>query len=191
MDSILEWAYSHQKKLQEQMTKVESYNNTLYDRLSSSQSSVEQLAGVHDLLDTLHFLADLPDKLKASMAQEKWGEGVAYYKKTRPILDNFSHIASFTAIKTTSEKLIDEIRETLFSRFDDMAVCIPSEASTHSLQRPAVDVIKSAAVLQHLGNNFEVLRDRYLDCRVKKLREILEKWRAFVVNPISPDETPP
>lgn len=111
-----------QKKLQAQMTKVESFNNTLFDRLSSSQSNVEQLAGVHDLLDTLHFLADLPDKLRNSIAQEKWGEGVAYYKKTRPILDNFSHIASFNAIKVTSEKLVGEIKDTLFKRFDDMAV---------------------------------------------------------------------
>jgi hypothetical protein len=104
------------------MKKIETYNDSLYDHLSACQANVEQLAGVHDLLDTLHFLADLPDKLKAAIAQEKFGEGVAYYKKTRPILDNFSHIASFNAIKVSSEKLVGSIKDTLFSRFDDINV---------------------------------------------------------------------
>src|SRR5690348_14403256 len=86
MRGKMEGMETEMKKLKESVDKITTVSDKISGTLQSKRDMIEQLSGVHHLLQKLQFLVDLPARLKSSIGTRNYGEAVTYWRKTRTVL---------------------------------------------------------------------------------------------------------
>lgn len=69
------------------------------DALAGKRARIHQLNGVHNLLQKLEAVFDLPVRLGQCLKQKGFGNAVRYYSRAVVLLNHYQHLPAFGVIK--------------------------------------------------------------------------------------------
>ncbi|KAJ3296560.1 Vacuolar protein sorting-associated protein 51, partial [Rhizoclosmatium sp. JEL0117] len=85
----------------------------IHSFLGEKRARMKQLAGVHALLNKLHFVFELPAKLTTSLQQQKYREAVLLYAQTQNLLAHYKNLALFSKISQECSVTMDKVTQKL------------------------------------------------------------------------------
>jgi len=130
--------------------KISSSSDRISGTLQEKREQIEQLSGVHHLLQKLQFLVELPSRLRQSIAMSAYAEAVAYYAKTHTTLEKYKHFPSFAPIATECLQIISDLKTVIKEKF------------TNPETKPSL-IAEFVALLLDLNEPPAYLRDKYLE----------------------------
>eukprot|EP00026_Physarum_polycephalum_P003086 Phypoly_transcript_03095.p1 GENE.Phypoly_transcript_03095~~Phypoly_transcript_03095.p1 ORF type:complete len:841 (+),score=168.35 Phypoly_transcript_03095:323-2524(+) len=165
MKSNVENMEAEMSRLSRDMQQITECSNKIDAALAPRQEKIEQLSGVHNLLQKLQFLVGLPARLRKCIELEAYGQAVKYFTITTGILSQYNHLPSFKSIHSECEKIIQEMREKLRVKISDPKTQ-PSEVS------------EVADFLIELSEPIPSLRELYLKSRRSALEALLSSFES-------------
>jgi hypothetical protein len=166
------------QKLAASVEKISAVSDRISGTLQSKRDQIEQLSGVHHLLQKLQFLVDLPSKLRHSIASRNYEEAVTYWRKTKTVLEKYKHCPSFTPIETQSSDIIKELTTMLSDAY------FTPNASYKIL-------VDYAPLLLDLEESHAKLRTHYVSVRLEQLSNTFNEFQSTPMvepQPASPQQ---
>ena len=154
-------------QLAEKMKSVTEKSNLINNALKGKRAQVAELSSTHALLKKLQFLFQLPAKLKSSIAEENWSDGVKFYVQAQKVLNQYQHVASFSGIKTDCDEIMLALRGELKTKLTNKESSPPEMA-------------KYVHLLIQLNEPVDELCDAYLMTSKEKLLESLDNLKMQV-----------
>ncbi|KAI9336333.1 hypothetical protein BDR26DRAFT_864930 [Obelidium mucronatum] len=154
-------------QMQEFSSKMESISNQsneIHGFLGEKRSKIKQLTGVHQLLNKLHFVFELPAKLTTSFKNQKYKDAVLLYMETHSLLSHYKSLALFSKISAECSTTMDKVTQKLL-----MTMNSPSAT-------PA-EVSEAAWLLGTLGRGFSGLNDlatAYLSVMKTQINKLID-----------------
>lgn len=165
MKSNVEGMEGEMHRLAENMDKISSSSGRINDTLQVRREKIEQLSGVHKLLQKLQFIVELPSRLRRAIQLDAFGQAVKYYNNTSGILARYQNLPSFHSIQTDCDQIMEQLRGKL-------RVIMANEMST------SAQVTESVALLMELGGSAKELSRDYLESRRTKLGKKLDAYQS-------------
>jgi hypothetical protein len=154
-------------QLAEKMKSVTEKSNLINNALKGKRAQVAELSSTHALLKKLQFLFQLPAKLKSSIAEENWSDGVKFYVQAQKVLNQYQHVASFSGIKADCDEIMLALRGELKTKLTNKESSPPEMA-------------KYVHLLIQLNEPVDELCDAYLLTSKEKLLESLDNLKMQV-----------
>eukprot|EP01111_Echinosteliopsis_oligospora_P015116 TRINITY_DN5868_c0_g1_i1.p1 TRINITY_DN5868_c0_g1~~TRINITY_DN5868_c0_g1_i1.p1 ORF type:complete len:788 (+),score=222.09 TRINITY_DN5868_c0_g1_i1:274-2364(+) len=165
MKSNVENMESEMARLSKDMQQITDCSNKIEQALAPRQQKIEQLSGVHNLLQKLQFLVALPARLRQCVEMEQYDQAVKYFTITSGLLSQYHHLPSFHSIHQECERIISDMRTQLKEKIADPKTQ-PSEVS------------EVATYLIDLSEPIPSLRQLYLSSRKVGLENMLNSFEA-------------
>jgi hypothetical protein len=174
------------KKLAESVEKITGVSDKISGTLQSKREMIEQLSGVHHLLQKLQFLVDLPSRLRTSIAAKHYEEATTYWRKTRHVLEKYKHFSSFTPIETQCTEIIKDLTNMLSTAYFSPKVSYETLSDY-------------AGLLLDLNEPHDKLRIHFVAIRLDQLSELIGEFQNTPMvaapepsahdktNPVNPD----
>ncbi|KAJ3019843.1 UNVERIFIED_CONTAM: Vacuolar protein sorting-associated protein 51, partial [Siphonaria sp. JEL0065] len=128
------------------MEAISNQSNEIHGFLGEKRQKIKQLTGVHQLLNKLHFVFELPAKLTSSFKNAKYKDAVLLYTETHTLLDHYKSLALFSKISGECSATMDKVAQKLLITMN------------HSGSSPA-EVSEAVWLLGTLGRGFNGLND--------------------------------
>lgn len=193
-------------RLDDSVAHVETLNASVSEHLHEKRAQIEQLSGVYSFMEQLEFLIDLPKRLDAALALhipdnvrcvparleahpeqrpialrehlgtfDAWNEAIAFYNQTKDVLTTYGDVATFDALRSQCRARIEQLHNRIAALF-----ALPGT--------PAESLVALGTLLRALGETAGELCAKLLTVRCEILSSVIGKWRAFPINPATPDE---
>ncbi|PRP80416.1 hypothetical protein PROFUN_11962 [Planoprotostelium fungivorum] len=107
------------RRLSGTMDMISLNSDRINGTLSNRREKIMQLGGVHNLLNKLQFLVDLPHRLRKCIQVEAYNQAVQAYKQSTAVLRKYEHLPSFGAIYKECQSIINELRIVLQNKLRD------------------------------------------------------------------------
>lgn len=130
------------------MQRIFSGSSQLDGSLAGKRNKVEKLVRVHRLLERLQFLSGLPEKLTSMVERESFKDAVQLYKTSSRILQQYSHVLSFSNIEKECITIMDSLQTLLQEKLSEPSLGFEKRASYIGVLRAIVgdDKAKELAV---------------------------------------------
>ncbi|KAJ3191134.1 Vacuolar protein sorting-associated protein 51 [Irineochytrium annulatum] len=90
---------SDMAQLQEKFKAISTGSEAINAALAPKRARIHQLSGVHNLLQKLNFVFELPTQLETCLKEGKYKNAVRSYMNSSALLVHYSHIPAFRKIK--------------------------------------------------------------------------------------------
>lgn len=170
MRGKVEGMEAEMKKLADSVEKITGVSDKISGTLQSKREMIEQLSGVHHLLQKLQFLVDLPSRLRTSISAKHYEEAVTYWRKTRHVLEKYKHFPSFTPIETQCSEIIKSLTEMLSTEYFSPKVSYQTLSDYASL-------------LLDLDQPHDKTRTRFVAFRLEQLSSLIAEFESTPMVP--------
>eukprot|EP01133_Synstelium_polycarpum_P006098 gene6098-7063_t len=123
--------------LSKNMEQITTCSDKINSTLSVRRERIDQLSGLHKLLQKLQYLTALPSRLNHCIEIEAYTQAVKYYNSNNGILMQYSNIPSFQNIQTECDNIIKNMKSKLYEKLD-------------SINTPQTEVADDAELLMEL-----------------------------------------
>jgi hypothetical protein len=106
-------------------TMIEQIHNVTHqitNTLATKREKIEQLSGVHRLLQKLQFLVELPQRLEQALQLEAYAQAARYWSKTESILAKYAQMPSFSNIHTHCCLIVDRLKSLIKEKLNKKQV---------------------------------------------------------------------
>eukprot|EP01112_Ceratiomyxa_fruticulosa_P012023 TRINITY_DN3309_c0_g1_i1.p1 TRINITY_DN3309_c0_g1~~TRINITY_DN3309_c0_g1_i1.p1 ORF type:complete len:795 (-),score=178.23 TRINITY_DN3309_c0_g1_i1:42-2426(-) len=168
MKSNVESMEEEMARLSKNMETITNCSDKIDSVLAPRRDKIEQLSGIHRLLQKLQFLVTLPGRLQRCVDMESYAQAVKYFTFTSGILKQCSHIPSFGHIYGECTKIMDTVRDRLRKK---MTVQSNSPSAI-------ADVVDAADLLLELKDPVDQIRITFLTGRRIHLETVLQTFES-------------
>lgn len=142
------------------MSAITEFSSCISDTLYERRQHISKLSQEHAMLKKLQFLFELPSRLKKCIELEAYSQAVRNYTKSRKVLHQYQHMASFQGIQKDCNEIVTDLCVKLRKKFHD-------EESTPKQLAECVDL------LLQLNEPAEELCEEFLSHTRQKIDEDL------------------
>ncbi|KAJ3014087.1 Vacuolar protein sorting-associated protein 51 [Thoreauomyces humboldtii] len=100
---------SEMEMLNASMTKINDSSAKIDGDLAAERARLHQLTGVDNLLKKLHFVFELPTRLRQCVDRQQYGQAVRHYARVAGLLDRYKHLAAFRTITDECSAIVDGV----------------------------------------------------------------------------------
>jgi len=136
--------------------------------LSTKREKIEQLSGVHRLLQKMQFLVELPQRLEQALQLEAYSQATRYWTKAEHVLTKYAHMPSFSNIHTQCRLIVERLKTLIKEKLNNKEIP-PSEVSDY------------VGLLIDLNESPSSLRAEYIDNRCAALLAKLTPFRGLTL----------
>ena len=111
---------SEMKSLADTITKISEGSNRINRNLATHRSKIDTLTGVRRLVNKLHFLMELPKRLRHCLDVNNLPEAVQYYEATTGVLHRFKDLSGFEHLEVEIQIAMEKVRERLDVQLQDV-----------------------------------------------------------------------
>jgi hypothetical protein len=104
------------QRLETMMQQICNSAQQITTKLSTKREKIEQLSGVHRLLQKLQFLVELPQRLEQAIQLEAYAQAARYWTKTEHVLLKYAQLPSFSNIYAQCRLIVDRLKTLLKER---------------------------------------------------------------------------
>jgi uncharacterized protein YukE len=110
MRNNVEQMEEEMNRLGTMIEQIHSATHQITNTLATKREKIEQLSGVHRLLQKLQFLVELPQRLEQALQLEAYAQAARYWSKTECVLAKYAQMPSFSNIHTQCCLIIDRLK---------------------------------------------------------------------------------
>uniref|UniRef100_A0A7S3LP82 Vacuolar protein sorting-associated protein 51 homolog n=1 Tax=Aplanochytrium stocchinoi TaxID=215587 RepID=A0A7S3LP82_9STRA len=154
-------------RLVSKIDSISTHAHQVNQVLEPKRTKIEKLVRLQGLIGKLNFLFELPLKLKECIRADNLSEAVSLYKMAAPILEKYSHVASFAAISRESKNMVKDLERKL------------NESLTEKSQSPQDfnELIRLVLLMNHQEGTKTQNTSYDYECEFKKFtKELSEKF---------------
>ncbi|KAI8343737.1 exocyst complex component Sec5-domain-containing protein [Chlamydoabsidia padenii] len=115
MKSNVESMESEMGRLEENIQGIAQQCTKINQALEPNRTKIQQLGNVHNQLQRLQFIFDLPDRLEHCLNTKHYAQAVKYYTRARKLLDHYQHMPAFKGIERDCCSIMNKIKDELWS----------------------------------------------------------------------------
>ncbi|EFA85926.1 hypothetical protein PPL_01158 [Heterostelium album PN500] len=138
--------------LSKNMELITTCSDKINSTLSVRREKIDQLSGLHKLLQKLQYLTALPSRLNHCVEMQAYSQAVKYYNSNNGILKQYSHIPSFQNIQTECDNIINQMKLKLHEKITN-------------IETQQTEVAEAAEMLLELLDPIDTVRSAYLQGR--------------------------
>ncbi|KAJ3233502.1 Vacuolar protein sorting-associated protein 51 [Chytriomyces hyalinus] len=146
------------------MNSISEKSREIHGFFGEKRSKIRQLTGVHSLLNKLHFVFDLPQKLSKSLQQKDYKAAVQLHAETNSILSHYKNLSLFSKINAECSATMDIVTQRVMASMRN-----PNSAPS--------EVNECVWMLGTLGRGFESaydLADAYLNVMKTQMSKVMD-----------------
>ncbi|ORZ21359.1 exocyst complex component Sec5-domain-containing protein [Absidia repens] len=114
MKSNVESMESEMGRLNENIHGIAQQCNNINQALEPNRTKIQQLGNVHNQLQRLQFIFELPNRLEKCLNSKHYVHAVKYYSRARKLLDHYQHMPAFKGIEKDCCSIMDRIKDELW-----------------------------------------------------------------------------
>ncbi|KAJ3236255.1 Vacuolar protein sorting-associated protein 51 [Chytriomyces hyalinus] len=146
------------------MNSISEKSRDIHGFFGEKRTKIRQLTGVHSLLNKLHFVFDLPQKLSKSLQQKDYKAAVQLHAETNSILSHYKSLSLFSKINAECSATMDIVTQRVMASMRN-----PNSAPS--------EVNECVWMLGTLGRGFESaydLADAYLNVMKTQMSKVMD-----------------
>jgi hypothetical protein len=148
------------QRLADTITKISEGSNRINGNLAAHRAKIDKLTGVKRLLKKLHFLMELPGRLRRCLQAGALEEAVSYYEATKEVLQRFKTLSDFQHLEAQIEAAMADVRAHL-------------RAALHNAEGEPESVCSAHRLLIRLGDSQQQCLSGFAGAHQRALEEEL------------------
>lgn len=98
------------------MEKITTNSEEISKSLSIRRSDLAKLSAADAMLKKLHFLFDLPPRIKTCIDEKKYSDAINYYTTAKKTFQRYSYFSSIKAINEDCLNSLNQLKEILYQQ---------------------------------------------------------------------------
>ncbi|KAJ3055972.1 Vacuolar protein sorting-associated protein 51 [Rhizophlyctis rosea] len=147
-------------KLSDHLKNISEASTNINNGLAEKRDSIRKLSGVHNLLQKLNFVFELPTRLRQCLNKKLYSQAVRYYARTSNLLVHYRHIPAFKKIEDECLTIMDQVKH-------DVRQKLASDKSTMKEIAESVGLLIGMNAMSPLE-----LAQEYMKCGAAQLRRV-------------------
>ncbi|KAI8822481.1 exocyst complex component Sec5-domain-containing protein [Fimicolochytrium jonesii] len=147
MKTNIENMESQMDQLFESMSLITTSSESINRELSADRAKLHQLNSVDNLLRKLHFVFELPTRLRECVDNKEYSQAVKYYARVAGLLERYRHMAVFTKIEEECRAIIENVSKLVMLKLNNSTASLQDMSDSIGLllrlnAKPAADLVR-------------------------------------------------